>query len=207
MGGGGKSPWLRRAGMGLGAAVLVGALVHSHQPARRHAAVSQPVPVPEAYVAELPVSAQLLDVALVKRCAPRLQVASRVHLSFVISNNGPAPLPVLDVLPRLPLGGLVERTHDVRLGNCRASTAREGSVMVPAGASVLVTFDLATTQVCPAASPVEAVVRVRRQDHAVNEPMLVWPDLGAVPFAHCDTDGPDASWPNVHRNALLPADS
>lgn len=201
---------LRPVVMVVGGLCLAGTLVHGHRgtPTPRVAETAPTVAPepnePNERAPVLPSSVQLLDVAVVERCRPVL-AADRLILSFVISNNGPTPLPVLDVLPRFPIGGLVERTHAVHSGNCRTRTPREGAVMLPSGASLVVTFELTMTQACPAASPVEAVVRVRRQDHAVNEPMLLWSDLGSVPFERCDTDGPSASWPNVRRDSLVPA--
>ncbi len=182
----GSRTQLRVAGTVVVVAGLVVAVVHGHHsPPRPERAVAPPVQVIEPE-ATLPADVELVDVRLEALCLPVTDGRDRLTLSFVLSNAGTRSLPVLDVMPLLPLAGLRPVSRAMTFGDCTTVRPAPSDRLLHPDATLRVTFVFGLPPTCPEALPVQAVVRVRRQDHVVDERVPVFLDLSVVRnFAAC----------------------
>lgn len=178
--------WRNAGGTAVLVAVLVAAVVHGHDtPPVRPAPVPGAAPVVPVD-ATLPADVELVDVRLDALCLPVTDGREKLTLSFVLSNAGRRSLPVLDVLPLLPLGGLRPLSRSMVYGDCTTEQPPPTDRLLHVDATLRVTFVFGLPPTCPASLPVLATVRVRRQDHAVDQRLPVFLDLTAVPdFATC----------------------
>lgn len=119
-------------------------------------------------------------------CAVRSDYRTTLEVEFALENSTAAPVTLVAVTPRLPLGGLRVRGTSVRSGSCRDTGAavREAGA-VPGRGIVVVTFRLGLPATCPQALPVLATVRDRAAGRDVTAEVTLLADLGGIRFETC----------------------
>ena len=119
-------------------------------------------------------------------CAVRSDYRTTLEVEFALENSTAAPVTLVAVTPRLPLGGLRVRSTSVRSGTCRdTGAAVRGSGAVPGRGIVVVTFRLGLPATCPQALPVLATVRDRAAGRDVTAEVTLLADLGGIRFETC----------------------
>jgi hypothetical protein len=115
-----------------------------------------------------------------------LQQGHRLELGIQIENQSASVVHITGVRTRAPLPGL--HTVAARVATCGESSGSPVSSDPSAMTAGATTWLTATVQVlvrCPAADPVQFVIRYGQGDHASTETLGGFVDLGHVPYTGC----------------------
>ncbi|HST85367.1 MAG TPA: hypothetical protein VLL08_26745 [Kineosporiaceae bacterium] len=106
-------------------------------------------------------------------------------VSFNLVNLSDTAVTVMDVEPRLPLGGLRPSGPNTAGGTCEHPGRRAPGGLLFPGDTQLITMRFRLPKKCPQAYPVQARVALRVNQMVGMTTVPVYNDLGAVVFDSC----------------------
>jgi len=123
--------------------------------------------------------------AIQSTCPPLTDGRTRLTVSFTLRNVGTQNVTLVDVVPRLPIGGLLVKGPVTAGGSCGLpGVLAPGGLLVP-GQTQVISMVFRLPKGCPQPSPVPVQVTLRAEQMVGTTTVTVLGDLGSVNFDTC----------------------